>query len=120
LLPWSPLAGGILAGRYNQGIPDDSRATRRPQVRGRITPHAVDVAQNLEKLASERDITVTQLALLWCKDQPAVSAPIIGPRTPEQLDDALAVLSMSLDDEARQACDELVPPGNAVADFFNT
>ncbi len=65
-------------------------------------------------------MTVTQLALLWCKDQPAVTAPIIGPRTPEQLEDALAVLTMSLDDETRAACDELVPPGSAVADFHNT
>ncbi len=120
VLPWSPLGGGILAGRYDDGVPEDSRATRRPQVLDRVTPRAVEVARALGALAAERGITITQLALLWCKDQPGITAPIIGPRTPEQLDDALAVLGMQLDEETRAACDELVAPGNAVADFFNT
>jgi 1-deoxyxylulose-5-phosphate synthase len=120
VLPWSPLGGGILAGRYDDGVPEDSRATRRPQVLDRVTPRAVEVARALSTMAEERGMTITQLALLWCKDQPGITAPIIGPRTPEQLDDALAVLGMQLDDETRAACDELVAPGNAVADFFNT
>jgi aryl-alcohol dehydrogenase-like predicted oxidoreductase len=120
VLPWSPLGGGILANRYADGVPDDSRATRRPQVRDRVTPRALEVGRALAAVASERGMTVTQLALLWCKDQPGITAPIIGPRTLEQLDDALAVLTMTLDDETRAACDELVPPGSAVADFHNT
>ena len=49
-----------------------------------------------------------------------MTAPIIGPRTLDQLDDALAVLELSLDDEARDAIDGLVHPGNAVVDFHNT
>jgi aryl-alcohol dehydrogenase-like predicted oxidoreductase len=120
VLPWSPLGGGILANRYADGVPDGSRATRRPQLLQRVTPRAVEVGRALGALADERGITVTQLALLWCRDQPGVTAPIIGPRTMEQLDDALAVLDMTLDDETRAACDDLVPPGSAVADFHNT
>ena len=57
---------------------------------------------------------------MWVKDQPGVTSPIVGPRTRAQLDEALAVLERPLDDEARAACDALVPPGSAVADFFNT
>jgi aryl-alcohol dehydrogenase-like predicted oxidoreductase len=120
VLPWSPLGGGILAGRYDDGIPEDSRATRRPQVKDRITPRGIEVARELAKLAAERDLTTTQLALLWCKDQPGITAPIIGPRTLEQLDDAIGILDAALDDDTRAACDALVPPGNAVADFHNT
>ena len=120
VLPWSPLGGGILATRYVDGVPEGSRATRRPQVMKRVTPRAIEVGTELAALAAERDLTVTQLALLWCKDQPAITAPIIGPRTLEQLVDALPVLEMTLDDETRAACDELVPPGSAVADFHNT
>jgi aryl-alcohol dehydrogenase-like predicted oxidoreductase len=86
----------------------------------RVTPRAVDVGRGLAALAAQRSMTVTQLALLWCKDQPGITAPIIGPRTMDQLDDALAVLDLELDDETRAACDDLVPPGNAVADFHNT
>jgi aryl-alcohol dehydrogenase-like predicted oxidoreductase len=120
LLPWSPLGGGILANRYADGVPEGSRATRRPQVLNRVTPRAVEVGKELAGLAAARDLTVTQLALLWCKDQPGITAPIIGPRTVEQLEDALPVLDMTLDDETRVACDELVAPGTAVADFHNT
>ena len=120
VLPWSPLGGGVLAGRYNDGVPEDSRANRRPQVMDRVTPRAIEVARELAKLAADQGLTVTALALLWCKDQPGITAPIIGPRTLEQLDDALTVLGATLDDDTRAKCDELVHPGNAVADFHNT
>jgi len=78
------------------------------------------VAAALTELARERGLGTGQLALLWVKDQPGVTAPIVGPRTLAQLDDALAVLDRSLDDDARAACDDLVHPGNAVVDFHNT
>jgi aryl-alcohol dehydrogenase-like predicted oxidoreductase len=122
ILPWSPLGGGILAGRYDtvDDVPSDSRAARRPQVRGRITERALEVARALGDLAAARGLTTSQLALVWVKDQPGVTAPIVGPRTMAQLDDALAVIDRTLDDEARAACDALVHPGTAVADFFNT
>ena len=90
VLPWSPLGGGILANRYADGVPEGSRATRRPQLLDRVTTRAVEVGRELAALAADRGLTSTQLALLWCKDQPGVTAPIIGPRTMEQLDDALA------------------------------
>ena len=65
-------------------------------------------------------LTPAQLALLWVKDQPGVTAPIFGPRTLAQLDEALPVLDMRLDDELRAACDALVPAGSAVANFHNS
>ncbi|MFO7591129.1 MAG: aldo/keto reductase [Acidimicrobiia bacterium] len=97
-----------------------SRAKRRPQVMDRVTPRAVEVGRALARLADERGLTATQLALLWVKDQPGVTAPIIGPRTLDQLLDAIGVLDLELDEDTRIACDELVHPGNAVADFHNT
>jgi 1-deoxyxylulose-5-phosphate synthase len=60
------------------------------------------------------------LALAWVKDQPGVTAPIVGPRTMEHLEQALAVLDLHLTDDERVEFDELVHPGNAVADFHNT
>jgi aryl-alcohol dehydrogenase-like predicted oxidoreductase len=122
VLPWSPLGGGILAGRYQdvEHVPDDSRAARRPQLRDRVTVRALEVARGVAALAADRGLTSSQLALLWVKDQPDVTAPIVGPRTLAQLEEALGILDRSLDDEARVACDELVHPGSAVADFFNT
>ena len=60
------------------------------------------------------------MALLWVKDQPGITAPLCGPRTLEQLEDVLPVMQMSLDDEMRRACDQVVPPGSAVANFLNS
>lgn len=72
------------------------------------------------ELARERGVTASQLALLWCKDQPGITAPIIGPRTLAHLEDALPVLEMSLKAEDYPIFDSLVHPGNAVADFHNS
>ena len=123
VLVWSPLAMGILAGRYNNDDPE-SFNTARYQRGGiyaeRITPKAVDVGQRFVQLAKKFDFRAAHLALLWVKDQPTVTAPLAGPRTLDQLKDLLPVMEMSLSDEIRQACDELVPPGSAVADFLNS
>jgi aryl-alcohol dehydrogenase-like predicted oxidoreductase len=122
VIPWSPLAGGVLAGRYDRVdvVPDDSRAARVPMTRERMNERALAVAAALGDLARERGLTTSQLALLWAKDQRGVTAPIIGPRTLAQLDDALAILDATLDDDARDACDALVRPGDAVSDFHST
>jgi len=71
-------------------------------------------------MARERRITGAQLALLLVKDQPGVTAPIIGPRTLQHLESFLAVLDMHLADADRPLFDALVHPGNAVADFHNS
>jgi hypothetical protein len=86
----------------------------------RVSRRGVEVARALAPLAQERGLTQSQFALLWCKAQPGVTSPIIGPRTMEQLDDALQVLELRLADQDRARLDELVGPGNAVSDFHNS
>jgi 1-deoxyxylulose-5-phosphate synthase len=121
ILPWSPLGGGVLAGRYAQGIPNDSRAARwGGPMRDRVSDKGVAVARKLAEMATERGLTSAQLALLWVKDQPAVTSPILGPRTMEQLESFLPVAEMQLSEEDRQQFDQLVHPGTAVADFHNS
>ena len=122
LLPWSPLAGGILAGRYNdpKNFPEGSRASKAEWFSRRVNLAGIEVAQKLEKMAAERGMTITQLALLWVKDQPGVTSPIIGPRTMGHLEDALGILDKSLDEADIPLFDELVHPGNALADFHNS
>ncbi len=123
LLPWSPLAGGILAGRYkyaDRDFPKGSRAERLGNfIKQRVTHRSIEVAAELENIAEERGISSAQLALLWVKDQPGVTAPIFGPRAMEHLDSALPVLEMALDEADRAQFDTLVHPGNTVSDFFN-
>jgi aryl-alcohol dehydrogenase-like predicted oxidoreductase len=123
ILPWSPLAGGILAARYNakDSLPDGSRAARSGDTfRDRITGTALDVAHQVGEIARDQGLTTAQLALLWCKDQPGVTAPIIGPRTMGHFEAALGIADKSLDADTRAALDALVHPGNAVADFHNS
>jgi aryl-alcohol dehydrogenase-like predicted oxidoreductase len=124
IIPWSPLAMGVLAGRYTQtgSYPEKSRAKRwdNDVVRERITQRGVEVGQAVSKMAQERGLTASQLSLLWIKDQPGITAPIIGPRTLAHLEDALGILDKKLDDADRPLFDALVHPGNAVADFHNS
>ena len=123
VLPWSPLAGGILAGRYSgsETFPDGSRATRMGTMfTERITRRGKEVAVEVARMARERGMTAPQLALLWLKDQSGVTAPIFGPRTLAHLEDALAILDRKLDDADRPLFDALVHPGTAVADFHNS
>lgn len=124
ILPWSPLAMGILAGRYNQtdNYPEDSRARLwdSSAVKARVTQRGIDVGKAVGSMAQQRGLTASQLSLLWTKDQPGVTAPIIGPRTFAHLEDALGILEKTLDDADRPLFDELVHPGNALADFHNS
>lgn len=124
ILPWSPLAMGILAGRYTQtsNYPENSRANLwdSSMVKARVTQRGIDVGKAVDKMAHERGLTASQLSLLWTKDQPAVTAPIIGPRTLGHLEDALVIADKKLDDADRPLFDELVHPGTAVSDFHNS
>ena len=121
MLPWSPLAMGILAGRYGSGVPTDSRAAQRGGIYAeRVSPRAVEAGQRFVALAGQVGLPPAQLALLWVKEQPGVTAPLFGPRTVEQLEHILPVLDMRLSDDLRAACDDLVPPGSAVANFHNS
>lgn len=124
ILPWSPLAGGILAGRYRAGEPpaEGSRAARMGTgaFTERMTEGALVAAEKVAALAAQHGLTTSQLALLWTKDQPGITAPIIGPRTMGHLEDALAVLEMTLSPELHAAMDAIVPPGGAVTDYLNS
>jgi len=126
ILPWAPLAQGVLCGRYPayEAMPADARAVRQPGPNNiyanRVTAAGIAVGQRFGTLAATHGRTAAQLALLWCKDQPGVTSPIIGPRTLPQLSELLPVLEMTLSDAERDACDTLVPPGGVVVNFHNT
>ena len=123
IIPWAPLAQGLLSGRYKSGEPPapGSRAVLGAGPMGdvRFTQRNMTLGDQFTDLARQHGKTPGQLALLWCKDQPGITAPIFGPRTIEQLQDALPVLEMHLTDEERAACDALNPPGTATANFHS-
>ena len=122
IIPWSPLAMGMLAGRYEKAgeFPEGSRGAQGFSIfEERISPAGIEKAAQIGKLAVDIEMPSAQLALLWIKEQPGITAPIIGPRTMEHLESALSILDLSLDEAVSQRLDEIVPPGTAVANFFN-
>ena len=123
IIPWSPLAAGVLAGRYpvDGAMPEGSRGASGDQIYSdRITRAGAVVGEQLKAYAGRRGMTPAQLALLWVKEQPGITAPIVGPRTMGHLEAALSVMERRLDPEEAAFCDSLVPPGSSVADFHNT
>ena len=120
---WSPLAMGMLTGRYSNsedGTYDTPRFNRGDIYAERITQKAVSVADKFVAIAKEHQIKPAHLAMIWVKDQPGITAPLAGPRTLEQIKDIIPLMEKHLSQELKQACDNLVPPGCAVADFLNS
>ncbi|MFN8444174.1 MAG: aldo/keto reductase [Caldilineaceae bacterium] len=122
-IPWSPLAGGLLTGKYDRNTtpPADSRfadVESNPRLRARMVEAVFDVVDGLKPLAQAKGCTISQLALAWCVAQPGVTSPIIGPRTMEQLEDNLGALTVSLNADDLAAIDQLVPPGRMVSPFY--
>jgi aryl-alcohol dehydrogenase-like predicted oxidoreductase len=116
VIPWSPLAGGWLTGRYRKGveIPVSRRAERLPQRFDLKLPGnqaKLEAADQLAKLADEAGMSLIHLALAFTLSHPAVTAPIIGPRTMEQLDSQLGAADVVLDSAILDRIDEIVPPG---------
>jgi aryl-alcohol dehydrogenase-like predicted oxidoreductase len=116
VIPWSPLAGGWLTGRYRKGqdIPESHRAQRIPARFDMSLPEnqrKLEVADGLAGLAEEAGMTLIEMALAFVLSHPAVTAPIIGPRTMEQLESQLTAADVTLTDELLDRIDELVPPG---------
>jgi aryl-alcohol dehydrogenase-like predicted oxidoreductase len=120
VIPWSPLAGGWLSGKYGKGgaSPDTSR-------RAQMMPSRFDMslAANQAKLqavdaftdlAEQSGMTLIELALGFVTSHPAVTAAIIGPRTMEQLESQLAALQRTLDPGVLDRIDEIVAPGTNV------
>lgn len=123
VLVWSPLAMGMLTGKYDNQKSEDFDTVRYQRggiYAERITARAVASGQRFAELAREAGLKPAHLAMLWVKDQPGITAPLHGARTLAHLEDIIPLMSRSLDPELRAACDEIVPPGSASANFLNT
>jgi aryl-alcohol dehydrogenase-like predicted oxidoreductase len=112
VIPWSPLAGGWLAGKD-----DPSKSRRAQMIPSRYdmslpgNQRKLEAVEALAKVAEEAGITLIQLALAFVIRHPAVTAAIIGPRTMEHLESQLAALEVELSDQVLDRIDEIVPPG---------
>jgi aryl-alcohol dehydrogenase-like predicted oxidoreductase len=116
VIPWSPLAGGWLSGRYRLGqeLPSSHRADRLPGRYDMSLPgnqRKLEAADALARLAEEAGLTLIEMALAFVIRHPAVTAAIIGPRTMEQLESQLTAAEVELSDDVLDRIDEIVPPG---------
>jgi aryl-alcohol dehydrogenase-like predicted oxidoreductase len=116
VIPWSPLAGGWLSGRYrlDADAPQSTRADRLPGRYDLSLPEnqrKLEVADALGKLADEAGITLIEMAIAFVIRHPGVTAAIIGPRTMEHLESQLTAADVQLSDDVLDKIDEIVPPG---------
>lgn len=109
MVVWSPLAMGMLTGRYDKGIPKDSRFERYPQFGERmLTEENVKRVKALKRVASELGLSRTQLALAWVLRQKGVSSAITGATRPEQLEESLGAAGLDLPQEALAQIDKIL------------
>ena len=123
IIPWSPLAGGLLTGKYDRNAPPpaDARFSDRdknPILNRRWTQAAFETIDGVTAIAQTKGVALSQFALAWCVQQPGVTSPIIGPRTMEQLEDNLKAVDVKLTDEDRVAIDKVAPPGGVSAPYY--
>ena len=119
VLPWSPLAGGFLSGRYRRDgePPASSRAARLPHRYDLSIPEnrrKAEVAIQLGDLAAEAGMSLIHMALAFVLQHPAVTSAIIGPRTMEHLESQLGATEVKLDADLLDRIDKIVPPGTNV------
>jgi aryl-alcohol dehydrogenase-like predicted oxidoreductase len=101
VIPYSPLEGGLLTGKYRAGQtpPENARHTLNQTAAGKLTPQVVRTLEMLQSVAHARGETMTQTALAWCATNPAVTSPIIGATSLAQLNDGLGALGKKLSAE---------------------
>jgi len=122
LIPWSPLGGGLLSGKYVRGQepPEGTRFAdlSNPIYRRRFTERIYDVIEPLQELARHKGVALSQMALAWVTQQPGVTSSIIGPRTMEQFEDNLKSLDITFTEDELAQIDEIIPPGTNVSAFY--
>lgn len=101
LVVWSPLAQGVLTGKYNEGIPEDSRAKNVDMqwFSGQITEERLEKVRALTRLAAEAGTSMAALALAWTLKNPFVASAITGATRPAQIDENIKALDVQIDDE---------------------
>ncbi len=123
IIPWSPLAGGMLTGKYRRGE-EPAGDTRwgsyatNPAQRRRWNDQIFDAIEALEPIAQAKGVSMSQFALAWCAAQPGITAPIIGPRTMEQLEDNLKAAAVTITEDDLKAVNGIVRPGTHVSPYY--
>jgi aryl-alcohol dehydrogenase-like predicted oxidoreductase len=118
VIPWSPLAGGQLTGKYVEGKPGGARYSKSdPQKR--VNAVTRDAILRLLKVAERNEISLTQLALGWVASQPGITSAIIGARSPKQLAESVAATMIKIGPKAMEQIDRVVGPGEYLVKYYD-
>jgi len=110
VLPWSPLGRGVLTGKYRSGTPSDSRAATEHFSRfvgAYLDERARGIVEAVARAADGLGWSPLEVALVWVRDRPGVTSPVVGARTAAQLDGALGVEELTLPPEIVEALDDV-------------
>jgi aryl-alcohol dehydrogenase-like predicted oxidoreductase len=123
LINWSPLAGGFLSGKYrsDQPVPENSRFSEFWRGFGHehyLQPPAFEILRVVEALAAAKEVSPAQVALAWNMQQPAITCPIIGPRSLEQLENCLGATDIVLNHEELADIDKVAKPGRVTVSYY--
>ncbi|MCZ7539225.1 MAG: aldo/keto reductase family protein [Anaerolineae bacterium] len=111
LVVWSPLASGLLTGKYDDALPDDSRLARLEVLRDQWHKgESIAAIRRLKAVADDLGVTRAQLALAWALRQPGVSSAITGATRPAQLDETLKAVDLTLDNDTLARMDAIMAP----------
>jgi len=115
VIPWSPLAGGKLTGKYQRGQAAPSNAREKPED---FSEGTWRVLEGLKRLCTEKGCSMTAFALAWLNAQPGVTSPIIGANSVAQLEENLAAGDVIITAEDKERVDALIPPGTHTEDYY--
>jgi len=121
VIPWGPLCGGLLTGKYDrdEGTADGRWQAGRDNAGRTATAHGWDLVDLLRDLAAEKGCSVSQVALAWCASRPGVTAPIIGPRTFDQVVDNLGAVDVVITDDDVARIDTIVAPRGYAVRYYD-
>lgn len=117
VIPWSPLAGGQLTGKY-LGATEVGRYAKSDPMK-RVNKETSALVAKLAKVAAKHKMSLTELSLAWVANQPGVTVPIIGARSKEQLEASVAACQMTLSDKVLADVDKVVEPGSHVLNYYS-
>jgi aryl-alcohol dehydrogenase-like predicted oxidoreductase len=122
IIPFGPLAGGILSGVYRRGKKPPSghkfKEIGQRDFHNRYTDETMELVEGLVPLAEARGVSLAEFSLAWLMHRPGVTAPICGPRTVEHLRSSVRAAGLELSQEEMDAVDRIIPPGGHLTSYF--
>jgi len=119
VIPWAPIAGGLLSGKYRLGEARPAGARyEKGAFANRDNDRALTLIEQYLPFCEERGVQPAEFALAWCLAQPGITSPIIGPRTMDQLDGYMRSLEITVTDQDRTSIDAIFEPGTHVSNYY--